>query len=81
MSDPQYRALESITTVDDDDLGPIKMQNVMFRMLGTPGHIRHPGRRLGQDTAEVLDNLGLNEHLRHILESPEGTAELDTQAR
>jgi crotonobetainyl-CoA:carnitine CoA-transferase CaiB-like acyl-CoA transferase len=37
------------------------MQNLIFRMQGTPGAIRHGGRRIGQDTEQVLDTvLGLN---------------------
>ena len=36
MSDPHVQAREAITTVDDEDLGPLKMQNLMFRMLATP---------------------------------------------
>jgi crotonobetainyl-CoA:carnitine CoA-transferase CaiB-like acyl-CoA transferase len=59
MADPQVKALEAITTVDDEDLGPIKMQNVMFRMLGTPGHIRWSGRRLGQDNELVYGRIGI----------------------
>lgn len=53
-SDPQYSALGSIKTVDDDELGPIKMQNVMFRLSKSPGRIRFAGRRVGQDTDAVL---------------------------
>lgn len=59
MADPQYQALGSIVTIDDQDLGPIKMQNVMFRLLDTPGQVRFSGRRLGQDNVEVLGELGL----------------------
>jgi crotonobetainyl-CoA:carnitine CoA-transferase CaiB-like acyl-CoA transferase len=48
-----------VTTVDDDDLGPLRMQNVWFRLDRTPGRIRFAGRRLGQDTDAVLaDRLG-----------------------
>ncbi len=62
MSDPQYQALGSITTVDHPDRGPIKIQNFMFRMRETPGEVRHPGRRVGQDTDAVLrEILGLTE--------------------
>ena len=55
MSDPHVIARDTITTVDDEDLGPVKgvMQNLMVRMLGTPGSIRFPGRRLGQDNEQV----------------------------
>lgn len=62
MDDPQYRALESITTVDDPELGSVKMQNVMFRMSDTPGRIRWAGRRLGEDNHAVYcDGLGLTD--------------------
>jgi len=59
MSDPQYQALGSIVTVEDQDLGPLKMQNVMFRMLDTPGMVRFSGRHLGQDNTEVFGELGV----------------------
>lgn len=55
--DPQYIARESITTVDDPDLGPLRMQNVFPRMLRTPGRVRHAGPRMGQHQREVLDEL------------------------
>ena len=62
MEDPQYQALDSITSVDDPDLGSVKMQNVMFRMSNTPGRIRWAGRRLGQDNQAVYcKELGLSE--------------------
>ena len=60
LGDPQYQALESIVTVDDPDLGSVKMQNVMFRLSGTPGHIRWAGRSLGADNRAVLTELGLS---------------------
>jgi len=55
--DPQYLARESITTVDDPDLGLLKMQNVFPRMVRTPGRIRHAGPRLGEHQREVLEEL------------------------
>ncbi|MFE9770166.1 CaiB/BaiF CoA transferase family protein [Streptomyces sp. NPDC005931] len=59
MADPQYRALGTITTVDDPELGPLRMQNVLFRLSRTPGAIRWAGRPHGADTDEVLTELGL----------------------
>jgi crotonobetainyl-CoA:carnitine CoA-transferase CaiB-like acyl-CoA transferase len=56
FEDPQYKALDSITTVEDDELGPIRMQNVMFRLSETPGRIRFAGRRVGADTESVLQD-------------------------
>jgi crotonobetainyl-CoA:carnitine CoA-transferase CaiB-like acyl-CoA transferase len=60
MEDPQYRALDSITTVQDPELGDIRMQNVLFRMSETPGEIRWAGRRLGEDNEAVFHHLGLS---------------------
>jgi crotonobetainyl-CoA:carnitine CoA-transferase CaiB-like acyl-CoA transferase len=57
MNDPHVQDRDMITTIDDDDLGALKMQNLMFRMGSTPGSIRYSGRRLGQDTGNVLDEL------------------------
>ena len=46
----------------DPVLGPIKMQNLMFRMSETPGRISHPGPRLGEHTDDVLrEILGLSD--------------------
>ena len=59
--DPHVLARDVLTTIQDEDLGPLKMQNLFFRMSRTPGTIRHSGRRLGQDTAAVLAQLaGVN---------------------
>jgi len=60
IQDPHVQAREVITTVDDEDLGPLRMQNLMARLLGTPGRIRFAGRRLGQDNDEIYGELGLD---------------------
>ena len=57
LSDPHVVARESVVTCDDDDLGPVRMQNVFFRMSATPGSVRSTGRRLGQDNDAVYRNL------------------------
>ena len=54
MDDPHIQDRDVITTIEDEDLGPLKMQNLIFRLQETPGLIRHGGRRLGQDTEQVL---------------------------
>ncbi|MGY6022372.1 CaiB/BaiF CoA transferase family protein [Streptomyces spinosirectus] len=59
MTDPQYAALDTITTLDDPELGPLRMQNVLFRLSATPGAIRWAGRPHGADTETVLTALGL----------------------
>jgi crotonobetainyl-CoA:carnitine CoA-transferase CaiB-like acyl-CoA transferase len=58
VEDPHVRATEMLTTVEDDELGPMLMHNVMWRMSESPGRIRHTGRALGADTDAVLDDLG-----------------------
>ncbi|WP_327427994.1 CaiB/BaiF CoA transferase family protein [Streptomyces sp. NBC_01236] len=59
MNDPQYEALDTITTIDDPELGPLRMQNVLFRLSATPGAIHWAGRPHGADTETVLAELGL----------------------
>jgi len=61
MRDPQYQALDSIITVDDPELGPIKMQNVLFRLSETPGEVNWSGPRLGEHNEEVYEELGVDE--------------------
>lgn len=60
LADPQYQALQSIVTVADPELGPLKMQNVLFRLSDTPGRIRTTGPRLGEHNAEVFGRLGID---------------------
>jgi len=59
MDDPQYEALNSIITIEDPELGPIKMQNVLFRLSETPGDIRWSGPTLGEHNEEVYGELGI----------------------
>lgn len=59
MADPQYRALGTLTTVEDPELGRLRMQNVLFRLSATPGAVRWAGRPHGADTDAVLTELGL----------------------
>jgi crotonobetainyl-CoA:carnitine CoA-transferase CaiB-like acyl-CoA transferase len=54
VEDEHVRATEMLTTVEDDDLGPVLMHNVMWRMADTPGRIRFTGRPVGADTEDLL---------------------------
>ncbi|WP_436775846.1 CaiB/BaiF CoA transferase family protein [Yinghuangia sp. YIM S09857] len=54
FADAQYRALDSITSVQDDELGAIRMQNVLFRLSRTPGAIRWTGRAPGADNEAMF---------------------------
>jgi formyl-CoA transferase len=61
FKDEQFKALDTITTIQDDELGPIKIQNVLFRLSDTPGEIRNSGPSLGKDTVVVLKDLGIDD--------------------
>jgi crotonobetainyl-CoA:carnitine CoA-transferase CaiB-like acyl-CoA transferase len=54
MQDPQFQALNTITTVDDLAMGAIKMQNVLYRLSDTPGQIKWTGRLKGADSRAIL---------------------------
>ena len=59
LADPQLAAIGAIESVEDDEVGPLRMPNVISRLSETPGEIRHAGRRHGADTDEVFGELGL----------------------
>ena len=59
VADPQLAALGSIATVDDPELGELRMPNVISRLSETPGAIDHAGRPHGADTDAVLGELGV----------------------
>lgn len=58
MEDPHVQARETITTVEDEELGPIRMQNVIPRLNGSPGQVRWAGPPMGKHTDEVLEGIG-----------------------
>jgi crotonobetainyl-CoA:carnitine CoA-transferase CaiB-like acyl-CoA transferase len=60
LADPQLAALDAIASVEDAELGPIRMPNVISRLSETPGEIRTTGGRHGADTAAVLAELGVD---------------------
>jgi len=44
-----------LVMVDDPELGPIPMHNVVPRLTATPGSLRRPAPRLGEHTREILE--------------------------
>jgi formyl-CoA transferase len=71
FADPHFQAREAVTTVQDPDLGPVRMQNVIPKLSRTPGKIRWPGpTRMGQHNEEIYcGKLGLSrEHLAELKE-------------
>jgi crotonobetainyl-CoA:carnitine CoA-transferase CaiB-like acyl-CoA transferase len=68
VDDPQYRALNSVVSLPDEELGSVRMQNLPFRMSAGLGAVQHGGRRLGRDTDAVLQEvLGLSEEALRAL--------------
>lgn len=54
FKDPHYRARGAIVDMPDEDLGSIAAAMPVPLLSGTPGGVRHSGRRIGQDTLRVL---------------------------
>lgn len=62
LDDPIYAERGDIITVDDADLGPIRMQAALPKLHSHPGHVWRAGPTLGEDNDLVLrDYLGLTE--------------------
>ena len=58
VGDPQFRALETVVHVNDEDLGNVAMTNLLFRLSETPGAIRFAGQRLGESNEAIVRELG-----------------------
>ena len=68
LEDPHYAARENVVEVEDPEIGPFPMQNVVPRLSETPGMVRRTGPRLGEHNDEVYGKvLGLGESERESL--------------
>jgi succinyl-CoA--D-citramalate CoA-transferase len=62
LSDEHYAARQNVVEVEDPDIGPFPMQNVVPRLTETPCSVRWTGPKLGQHNDEVFkEALGLSE--------------------
>ena len=60
-ADPHLRERGAIVSIDDEELGTVRMPDVQPRLAETPGRIRGAGPALGSSTDEVLGGrLGLS---------------------
>src|SRR5215203_2438830 len=57
VEDPHYEARENVVTVEDPEIGPFPMQNVVPRLTDTPARVRWAGPALGQHNDEVYGEL------------------------
>ena len=55
--DAHYKARDLIAEVAEQDLGTVKLANVVPKLSESPGRIRWSGRHVGQDTKAVLTEL------------------------
>jgi crotonobetainyl-CoA:carnitine CoA-transferase CaiB-like acyl-CoA transferase len=55
--DAHFKARDMIKEISEPDIGNVKLANVVPKLSASPGAIRWSGRRLGQDTREVLRTL------------------------
>lgn len=60
LADPHVLAREIVVEVPDEDIGGIAMHNIIPRLSDTPGRLRLPAPRLGEHTAEVLAQFGID---------------------
>jgi crotonobetainyl-CoA:carnitine CoA-transferase CaiB-like acyl-CoA transferase len=63
FADAHFAARNAIVAAPDEELGSIRMANVVPRLSATPGRVRHAGGGLvGKDTRDVLESiLGFSE--------------------
>lgn len=54
FEEAQYWAREALIEVEDEDLGPVRVQGIIPKFSRTPGRVRRLGPRLDQDRDEVL---------------------------
>lgn len=57
VEDPHYAARGNVVEVEDPEIGPFPMQNVVPRLTGTPGEVRWTGPALGQHNGEIYGGL------------------------
>ncbi len=54
FADRQFTETGTMIRIDDEELGQVRMPNVVPQLSATPGSVEFAGRRLGRDTIDVL---------------------------
>jgi len=60
LADPHVTEREIVVDVPDEQTGRLVMHNIIPRLSETPGRLRSPAPKLGEHTAEILGQLGLD---------------------
>jgi crotonobetainyl-CoA:carnitine CoA-transferase CaiB-like acyl-CoA transferase len=61
LADPHVQARSIVVDVPDAQTGSITMHNIIPRLGDTPGKLRTPAPEIGEHTAEILGQLGVDE--------------------
>lgn len=59
FANPQFIDRKVIITVDDEELGPVRMQSVVPLFSRTPGQVHRAGPSLGQHNEEIYSAIGI----------------------
>ena len=76
VADEHIQARGVIVEAPDEVAGSVLMHNVIPRLSGTPGKLRHPAPKLGEHTREVLREIGYSDERIAALAS-DGLVKLD----
>jgi crotonobetainyl-CoA:carnitine CoA-transferase CaiB-like acyl-CoA transferase len=60
LADPHVLEREIVVDVPDADTGRLLMHNIIPRLSETPGQLRRPAPGLGEHTAEILGQFGID---------------------
>ncbi len=69
LQDPHYAARGNLETVEHPKLGPLRMQGIVPKMLGTPAEPIAPAHGVGEDNEDVFSGLlGMDREEIHRLQ-------------
>jgi crotonobetainyl-CoA:carnitine CoA-transferase CaiB-like acyl-CoA transferase len=60
LADPHVAARGIVVDVPDAQVGQLTMHNIIPRLSDTPGRLRRPAPEIGEHTAEILGQLGID---------------------
>ncbi|HEX3863094.1 MAG TPA: CoA transferase [Stellaceae bacterium] len=60
LADPHVQEREIVVDMPDAQLGSVAMHNIIPRLSDTPGRLRTPAPNLGEHTAEILGQFGID---------------------